>query len=192
MDSNLRRVLIFSSLLGVISCTSLSVDSSHAFEVKANPWGLELIGDCRSLSGEYSPMGFVRTLNDENIKPARLESSIFGIENIGKKVNSVVLDQSTELSLTVSVKDSRGNVLIERPFNLSPICDGPWAVYDSDVSGSGDGSSVLSTRTITRLARSKSHELIVSIKTNTISKEWIFFRKEESTQSWFKFSEINR
>jgi hypothetical protein len=192
MGAFLQRILVFSNILAVISCASLNADQSGVAGTWTNTWGSELINSCNSLSGVYDPKGVERTLGNEAVRVSRLESSIFGIESLEESSNNIVLEQKDNLSLTVSVKDVEGNVLLMRSFDPPHACEEPWVVYESNVEGGGDGSSILLTKTLTRMAKSRNHELIISIQTISISRDWIFFKKKDLVESWYKFSEIQK
>ena len=183
-----KRLLVLSNLILTIPCISLSADEiASSWEIV---WANDLINDCYSLSGVYQSLGDVHTKGSVNIFPARLEASIFGVDNLEVSAFSVNIDQKMDLPLALSVNDREGNAILHRTFNAPYSCEKPWVVYGSNIEGSGDGSSVLSTRTITKMARSKTHGLIVSIHTITTSREWLFSRKTDSTESVYRFSEI--
>ena len=185
----LQRVLVFSSLILAISCASLNAGDVEISSSWKDEWVNDVIGDCYSLSGVYQPLGEMRTRGNEIVVPSRLEASIFGIDNVEVGSQSVSIEQEIDGPLAAYVNDQEGNVLFKRTFNAPYGCEKPWIVYESNVEGSGDGSPVLSTKTITKMARSKAHGLVVSIQTITVSREWVLSKKTESTEVLHKFSE---
>jgi len=150
-------------------------------------WADNLVHDCAALSGEYNSVGRSSIPNAAGHEPPRLEKAIFGIEGLDREAASVLIEQIATTSMNVFVNDDSGNLLLSRLFNSPYVCDGPWAVYESTARGSGDGSSVIRTFTVTKLARSVDRSLIAFVSETSVIRDWLFFRKTERFETWYHF-----
>ncbi len=178
-------IIIFALYCEISACAELSSVSKGA-----NIWADTLMQNCTSLSGEYYSIGEVNIPNELNIKSPRLESSIFGIDKYGIEVSSVLLRQHPESGLDIVLKNKQGDLLFSRAIIEPSQCNGSWTIFESTVKGSGDGSSVIETHTVTRLARSIDESLIVTVSVNTTERSWFFMKKSSRIEVWYRFSKM--
>ena len=144
--------------------------------------------DCMPIAGSYHIEGKNESVANFKI---RLDKDIFGIENDVENAHHVVINDSLNGRVNVSIRSIAGDELFLKKITYPYVCKNKKVTYESKVEGSGDGSSVISTEISSSFYKDNIGSLVVDRISKVTVRKWFLNKKTEASYEKYKFRKIN-
>ncbi len=123
----------------------------------------------------------------------RVYDSVFPFENVPSSVAFFYLKPvNVNSEIEVALYNDREKLLQVKRYPLKLSCDDVWWRYTYSTSGGGDGSSVSKIENTTKIVTATDGSLIVWNTYMITRSELIFFRSEETIETWYRFQAIKK
>lgn len=164
--------------------------SSGEYEYESNLNKIEknkTTGGCDQISGRYFSLGSGFGSDRDYYKHPKLERNLFGIKDSTIEAKWVELKFESHSPVLITILGDSGDVLRTKVDSRTYHCEGNAIVYKSNVKGGGDGSPLLSTKTVVKINKNIRGDLVVNINYETTSKRWLVGRKTNRFEMSYKF-----